>query len=124
MLNLILNERFILYLFIILALLTPAGVGVYFLLMRGKNLSPVMRLWLIAVAIAGPLNLILWIVYNAIENVFGLDSVVALLINLALFLAVAVIAGIILSRLYIRFYLAASRTEHPNDSHYKPDQNT
>ena len=40
----------------------------------------------------------LWLVYNRIEDHFGLDSVAALLINLGLFVVVGVMAGLALRR--------------------------
>ncbi len=42
----------------------------------------------------------LWMVYNRIEDQFGLDSVAGLLINLALFLAVGVGGGLLLRKLW------------------------
>jgi hypothetical protein len=42
----------------------------------------------------------LWRIYNLIEDHYGLDSVAALLINLALFAAVGVTAGVLLRRLW------------------------
>ena len=42
----------------------------------------------------------LWAVYNAIEDHFGLDSVAALLINLALFVIVGVLGGIVIRRFW------------------------
>jgi len=47
----------------------------------------------------GPLLFILWTVYNAIENHYGLDSVKALLINLFLFLAVGLAVGLVFRRI-------------------------
>lgn len=43
----------------------------------------------VAVALLGPVVWLLWRVYNAVENAFGLDSVKALVVNLMVF----VIAG-------------------------------
>ena len=40
----------------------------------------------------------LWLVYNGIEDHFGLDSVAALLINFGLFVVVGVMAGLALRR--------------------------
>ena len=42
----------------------------------------------------------LWSIYNRIEDQFGLDSVAALLINLALFVVVGALAGLALRRLW------------------------
>ena len=49
---------------------------------------------LFAGAAVGTGNLILWRVYNIITNNLGLDTVKNLLVNLALFIAVGVIAGL------------------------------
>src|SRR5262245_50332952 len=46
----------------------------------------------------GPLVWVLWKIYNAIEDHYGLDSVKALLINLALFILIGLIAGFLWSR--------------------------
>ena len=50
------------------------------------------------IGLLGPLNLILWNVYNGITDRLGLDSVRNLLVNLALFLALGVVGGLIVSR--------------------------
>ena len=42
----------------------------------------------------GPLNWVLWTVYNRIEDALGLDSVRALLINLGIFLVVGAVVGV------------------------------
>lgn len=42
----------------------------------------------------------LWLVYNAIENRFGLDSVAALLLNLALFAIIGTAGGLLMRRLW------------------------
>jgi hypothetical protein len=42
----------------------------------------------------------LWAIYNRIEDHFGLDSVAALLINLALFVVVGALIGVALRRLW------------------------
>ena len=42
----------------------------------------------------------LWLVYNGIEDYFGLDSVAALLINLGLFAVVGVAVGMAMKRLW------------------------
>jgi hypothetical protein len=43
----------------------------------------------------GPLTFVLWKVYNAIMGRYGLDSVKGLLINLALFVAVGLVLGMV-----------------------------
>jgi len=52
----------------------------------------------------GPANLLLWWVYNRITDRLGLDSVRNLLVNLALFAALGVVAGLALA------YLRRDRT--------------
>jgi hypothetical protein len=84
-------------LFIGLALAAPlAGLLVRSLVRRlgGRRREGALVGWLIA--LLGPLNLILWHVYNAITNHLGLDTVKNLLVNLALFLALGCAAGLAL----------------------------
>jgi hypothetical protein len=56
----------------------------------------------------------LWLVYNGIEDHFGLDSVAALLINLALFAAVGTGGGMALRRFW------PSEAEAPDAQHGGP----
>jgi hypothetical protein len=42
----------------------------------------------------------LWVVYNGIEDHFGLDSVAGLLVNLALFCVIGIGGGLLLRRLW------------------------
>ena len=49
---------------------------------------------------SGTLVFPLWVVYNRIEDYFGLDSVPALLINAALFVAVGAGGGFLLRRVW------------------------
>jgi flagellar biosynthesis protein FlhB len=98
MMKLILNESFVNFLFFVLAFLTPSIVVVLVAGLRKKIWTGEARLWLVLAAAAGPVNLLLWIIYNAIENAYGLDSVRALLLNLLFFLLLGIIAGIIIRR--------------------------
>ena len=123
MLDIILNEQFILWAFIIFAIVTPIVCYlIYTNLKRKGHSSPKIIIWLLVVGAFGPANLILWHVYNAIENALGLDSVLALLINLALFVLLALIAGYLLSRLYTKLALKYIPPEHPDESTYNPDK--
>jgi hypothetical protein len=47
----------------------------------------------IVVGLLGPVNWLLWRVYNGIEDHYGLDSVKAMLLNLALFAALGLAVG-------------------------------
>jgi len=60
------------------------------------------------VGLLGPLNLVLWKVYNAITNRLGLDSVKNLLVNLALFAALGIGAGLVAG------YVARKRGSDPD----------
>jgi cation transporter-like permease len=60
------------------------------------------------VGLLGPLNLVLWKVYNAITNRLGLDSVKNLLVNLTLFAALGIGAGLAVG------YMARKRGSDPD----------
>jgi cation transporter-like permease len=60
------------------------------------------------IGLLGPLNLVLWKVYNAITNRLGLDSVKNLLVNLALFAALGIGAGLAAG------YMARKRGSDPD----------
>ena len=102
MLKLILNEGFINFLFFVLAFLTPSIVVVLVAVLRERIWTGEARLWLVLGAAAGPLNLFLWLIYNAIENFYGLDSVRALVINLILFLILGIVGGLVIRRYRIK----------------------
>jgi hypothetical protein len=59
------------------------------------------RIGWIVVALAGPLNYGFWTLFNIIENHWGLDRVKPLLINAAIFVAIGMVAGLVL-RLLLR----------------------
>jgi hypothetical protein len=48
--------------------------------------------------VSGPLLSGLWFVFNSIEEAFGLDSIVALSINLALFCLAGLVLGFVMRR--------------------------
>lgn len=85
----------------VLAVLSGAALVLAALLVvlgRVRNRSGCVRAgWVVA---AGILAWPLWMVYNRIEDQFGLDSVAALLINLALFVAVGVGGGFLIRKLW------------------------
>ena len=86
MLDILLNSDLIRTLFKVLLFLTPLSALLIYVLFRNRvhNLETFTKI-LILIGLIGPVNLILWSIYNAIENHFGLDSVVALIINFAIF---------------------------------------
>jgi len=60
--------------------------------------------------LAGPAVFGLWQMYNAVMGVYGLDSVRGLLVNLALFVAVGVVAGLLIGVLWRRMSAAAEES--------------
>jgi hypothetical protein len=85
----------------LLAIVSVAGLaGAVLLGMLGKSKGSVtLRQGALLSAVA-VLLYPLWVVYNAIEDHFGLDSVAALLINLALFVVLGVAGGLAVRRLW------------------------
>lgn len=80
--------------FSILAVLLPllgAGAGAA-LQLRGRR--PGALLTGILFGLLGPANWLLWHGYNAIEDRYGLDSVKAMLLNLALFAVLGLVVGL------------------------------
>lgn len=62
----------------------------------------------------GPLNLLLWKLYNTLTDRMGLDSVRNLLVQLGLFVALGVISGLILG------YLVRRRGDSPDNTGMSP----
>jgi hypothetical protein len=73
------------------AVLLPVFLAGMAYLLRNENLVKRNRhRWVLAV-LAGPAVLILWKIFNGIEDHFGLDSVKGLLLNVAVFAAAALV---------------------------------
>jgi hypothetical protein len=53
----------------------------------------------VAGLIVGAANLVMWNVYNGITDRLGLDTVKNLLVNLALFIAIGVVGGLVWGRM-------------------------
>jgi len=89
-------------LFLALAIAAPlVGPGLGALVgWRNGSISRGVK-WGLGIGLLGPLNLLLWLTYNRITERLGLDTVANLLVNLGLFLALGVIAGLIAGR-YMR----------------------
>lgn len=97
MLDFILNETNINRIFVAAAIILPLGcIAGYIIFNKRFAAKPTGKVWLVAIGVFGPLAWLLWHVYNAIENAYGLDSVRALVINLILFVLVGVAFGLIL----------------------------
>jgi hypothetical protein len=69
-----------------------------------------------AAGLLGPVNWLLWRVYNAIEGHYGLDSVRAMLLNLALFAVLGIAVG-----LGVRCSGFGVRKRPPNTDHRTPN---
>jgi ABC-type dipeptide/oligopeptide/nickel transport system permease component len=63
------------------------------------------------IGLVGPLNLLLWEMYNEITNRLGLDTVRNLLVNLALFVALGLIAGILYGYISARTRTSPSKEQ-------------
>lgn len=101
-------------LFLWLAITTPALgllLGAALGARRGKIRRGVINGFL--VGLLGPLNLALWTLYNAITNRLGLDRVVNLVVNLALFVGLGAVAGLVFGYLSRR-QGAAADSEKPS----------
>src|SRR3989442_1085768 len=90
MINLAVVERALAALAVLLPLAGLAA-GLAWGATRGRGRSGALQG--LIVGLSGPLVWLLWRAYNAIENHYGLDSVKALLLNLALFAAVGIVIG-------------------------------
>jgi hypothetical protein len=85
-------------LFVLVAIVLPllgAALGAWLGVRRG-NVRKGLTLGLLA-GMAGPGNLVLWRMYNGITDRLGLDTVRNLLTNLALFAAIGVALGVVVS---------------------------
>jgi hypothetical protein len=81
-------------LFLALAILAPLlGAAIGALIGRRSNVGRGALKGLL-VGLLGPANLVMWKVYNALTDRMGLDSVRNLLVQLGLFVALGVIAGL------------------------------
>jgi hypothetical protein len=66
-------------------------------LVWGVVTKQIVRCLVIGVAI-GVWNFVLWTIYNAITDHLGLDTVKNLIVNLALFIILGVVTGILIGR--------------------------
>lgn len=120
LLEILLNPRFVRGVLWFLAAATPAAGAILAVSAkrrvahdpgkRGKDLTRNPLFWVLSAS--GPLLGILWIVFNAIENALGLDSIAGYLINTALFCLVGF--GLSLFLWYGRYWL------HPRRRHTAP----
>lgn len=77
-------------------LIAPLSLSLY----RSRKPSGAAWLKLGLLALVGLLVYPLWLVYNSIEDALGLDSVAALLINLALFVGIGAVIGLAMRRFW------------------------
>lgn len=85
-------------LFLALAILAPivgAAIGAFLGGRRGSLRRDAFKGLL--VGLAGPANLLMWNLYNALTDRMGLDTVKNLLVQLSLFVALGVVAGLVAS---------------------------
>ncbi len=89
--------------FLLLALVAPvvgAALGALGGGLKGRVGAGAAKGFLIG--LVGPVNLLLWKIYNGITDRLGLDSVKNLVVNLALFIGLGIGAGLIAGFLYRR----------------------
>jgi hypothetical protein len=100
-------------LFTLLATMLPVlGIAIGAAMQFGRRRPGALVTGLL-VGLLGPANWLLWRIFNGIEDRYGLDSVKAMLINLALFAALGIVVGLILR------FSATRRT--PNTEHRTPN---
>jgi hypothetical protein len=115
MLDFILNESNVNMVITRAAIVLPLGcIAFYVILRRRLATQPEVKVWLAVIGVLGPLILVLWHVYNLIENAYGLDSVRALVLNFILFVAVGVAFGLLV-RVWRR-RMIAKMPEAPSSS--------
>ena len=87
-------------LFILLAVLMPIVGAIYYFLQskRSSDRTATIRVGII-VGLLGPMNYLLWNVYNSITDKLGLDSVKNLVVNVVIFVLLGVVGGLIIGRL-------------------------
>ncbi|MBU1627390.1 hypothetical protein KKB18_08490 [bacterium] len=98
----ILDENFINKLFLITAVASPIlGVFVGFIMDKFKKTNRLnFTVMGLAIGLLGTMNLFLWKLYDRFTEYFGLASVKNLLFNLAFFLVLGAIIGVIFSLLW------------------------
>jgi hypothetical protein len=79
--------------FVTLALIAPILGLAFGALLQYRRSRPGALLTGLLIGLLGPANWLLWHIYNRIEDHYGLDSVKAMLFNLALFAALGLIVG-------------------------------
>ena len=95
MISRLLSPAFVNVVFIALTFVTPLVAFSIYVFFRGRAKNkPLFIRFVILGGLIGPLNLVLWCLYNGVENHFGLDSVKALLINLGVCVILALAVGL------------------------------
>jgi len=95
MIDFLLNPQYVVYAGWVLAFLTPFAAAVVLIFWRRQ--PPFLTngvFWTLAAS--GPLLLVLWFVFNLIEDLLGLGSILALAVNLVLFCLLGLLLGAVL----------------------------
>lgn len=92
----LISEREFLWVLKAFAVLTPMAAGLWWLSLRRSvgNLRRDRRKCAVAVGLVGPGVFGAWLMYSAVTEAFGLDSLKGLVLNLAIFAAIG--AGVAL----------------------------
>jgi hypothetical protein len=76
-------------------LLPPLCVAAGYWLGRRRSMARQWALYGLLIGLLGPLNWALWRVYNTITDAIGLDTVRNLAVNVALFIVVGALTGVV-----------------------------
>ncbi len=85
------------HVFFALAIAAPLAGAALFAVSRQKK---TLRAAAFLLGLAGPANLLLWLMYQALTSHLGLDSVKNLFVNLACFLLIGAAAGIGIGKMW------------------------
>lgn len=89
------RTRFVDRVLLWLAILGPFAVATLLFLFRNRPLFANNRHHWSLVFLAGPLLLVMWKVYNAVVDHYGLDSVFGLFVNALIFLFVGILLSVL-----------------------------
>lgn len=92
----LISEKAVVHIFVLLAWLLPSlGVLLGCILSISKKKTAYLG-WGIGLGLVGPLNLLLWRLYNTVLDKLGFDSVKAFFLNIVTFAIIGMLLGFVL----------------------------